>query len=135
MGNQLNGRCLCGEVSYRVEERFHAFYLCHCAQCQKVTGSGFAANILTSPDNINWLSGSDKITNYEDSLRSFSKAFCQICGSGVPHINKSGTNLVVPAGSLVDQPLKSPTANLFHPESPRWLKHGLLAKSFDGYPE
>lgn len=135
MENKLIGSCLCGEVTYAVEERFEAFYFCHCSQCQKVTGSAFASNILTSPTNINWLTGFDKVMNYEDPNRAFSKAFCKKCGAGVPHINKSKTNLVIPAGSLIDHPSSSPTANLFSSESPEWLAAGLKAKRFRGFPE
>ena len=135
MGNQLTGSCLCGEVTYVVEERFEAFYFCHCAQCQKVTGSAFASNILTSPDNISWLTGFNNVMHYQDPNRAFSKAFCKKCGAGVPHINKSKTNLVIPAGSLIDSPLSSPSANLFKSESPEWLEVGLQAKTFKGFSE
>lgn len=135
MRNQLNGSCLCGEVTYVVEERFEAFYFCHCSQCQKVTGSAFASNILTSTDNIKWLTGANNIKNYENPTRAFSKAFCKNCGAGVPHLNKSKTNLVIPAGSLIDRPSISPTANIFKPEGPSWLEQGLSAKQFKGFPE
>ncbi|HAU67403.1 MAG TPA: aldehyde-activating protein [Gammaproteobacteria bacterium] len=133
--NVLKGSCLCSEVTFSVEERFKAFYLCHCAQCQKLTGSGFASNILTTPDNINWLTGAEHITNYEHPSRAFSKAFCKLCGSGVPFINKSKTTLFIPAGSLTEKPSIVPTAKIFKAESPEWLKQGLNAKSYDGFPD
>jgi len=134
MTKKLSGSCLCGVVQYLVKDGFDAFYLCHCEQCQKVTGSGFAANILTTPDAISWVSGEDWLVNYEHPERAFSKAFCKVCGSGLPHINKSGKNLVIPAGSL-DQPLNlSPEANLFVSESPVWLDIGLSAKKFRAFP-
>lgn len=135
MNKILNGSCLCGDVSYSVQERFEAFYLCHCEQCQKVTGSAFASNILTSFDNLEWLSGESNIVNYKDKVRDFSKAFCGNCGAGVPHINSKKTHWVVPVGSLIDAPASSPTANLFRTESPDWLAEGLAAKSFKGFPE
>jgi hypothetical protein len=135
MKTNLNGSCLCGDVRYSVEERFEAFYLCHCEQCRKVTGSAFASNILTSADNIEWLSGEDKIVNYQDKTRDFSKAFCGICGAGVPYVNRKKTHLVIPAGSLNNAPSSSPKANLFKSESPCWLTEGLAAKSFKGFPE
>ncbi|WP_123711416.1 GFA family protein [Sinobacterium caligoides] len=48
----LIGKCLCGTVKFSVADRFKAFYLCHCKQCQQLTGSAFASNIFTGPDNI-----------------------------------------------------------------------------------
>lgn len=135
MGNRLTGACLCGEVSYSVATDFDAFYFCHCEQCQKVTGSAFAANIITSIDNIEWHTGQSQVINYDHPNRAFSKAFCSKCGSGLPHTNKSRTSLVIPAGSLDQQPAISPTANLFDPESPAWLAAGLSAQKFKRYPE
>ena len=135
MGRRLKGSCQCGEIRYSVEEDFEAFYLCHCSQCQKTTGSAFASNILTSIDNIEWHSGEENIVNYQDKARDFSKSFCANCGAGVPYINKKMTHIVIPAGSLNDAPSSSPKANLFRPESPDWLTEGLSAKSFKGFPE
>ncbi len=134
MTSMLKGKCLCGSVTFAIKYDFDAFYLCHCEQCQKVTGTAFAANILTQVDNIEWRSGEKLIVNYQDNERDFSKAFCGQCGSGVPHINKSKTQLVIPAGSLTDALQISPSANLFKNESPPWLEHGLSAKSFNGFP-
>ncbi|MEM7358659.1 MAG: GFA family protein [Pseudomonadota bacterium] len=96
----LKGSCLCGEVTYRITEEPETFYFCHCEQCRKVTGSGFAANIITKVDNIEWLSGSELLNHFDHPDGDFSKTFCRLCGSGVPHINKSKTALVIPAGSL-----------------------------------
>lgn len=135
MTKRLNGRCLCGDVKYSVQEDFEEFYLCHCDQCQKVTGSAFASNIVSSIDNIEWLSGEDKIIKYQDKARNFSKAFCANCGSGIPYINKNRTHLVIPAGSLIDTPSSSPTSNLFKPESPDWFADGIQSKSYEGFSE
>lgn len=135
MTDVLRGSCLCEAVTYSVENRFEAFYFCHCEQCQKVTGSGFASNIITSPENIEWLTGFENVRVFEHPSREFSKGFCKKCGAGVPYINKSKTNLVIPAGSLIDLPTISPIANLFKGESPRWLEAGLLAKNFNGFPK
>ena len=71
---------------------------------------------------------------YQDPLRDFTKAFCTICGAGVPHINRSETRLVIPAGSLVDSPTISPSANLFTADSPGWFTSGMPLKSFKRWP-
>ena len=49
------------------------------------------------PDNIKWLSGQAKITNYHHPSSEFSKYFCTakyfctVCGSPVEFINKTKT--------------------------------------------
>lgn len=134
MDNILKGRCLCGAVKFEVKESFKAFYLCHCKQCQQLTGSAFASNIFTDPGNIVWLKGKEQVSVYEHPTRGFSKAFCKCCGSAVPFINKSGKSLVIPAGSLTDNPRIIPEASIFNSEKPCWLNEGLEAKTFDGFP-
>jgi len=131
----LMGECLCGSIKFSVKDSFRAFYQCHCKQCQQLTGSAFASNILTDPDNIEWITGQRKTTNYVHPSRDFSKSFCTTCGSAVPFINKSKTSLIVPAGSLNTLPDIQPQANIFTSEKACWLKPGLRAPDFTGFPE
>jgi hypothetical protein len=135
MSKKLTGECLCGNVRFSVTDSFKAFYQCHCKQCQQLTGSAFASNIFTDPDNIEWLSGQATITNYEHPSREFSKSFCTTCGSALPFINKTKTSLIVPAGSLNDLPEIQPQANIFTSEEACWLKSGLQAENFSGFPK
>jgi hypothetical protein len=131
----LNGECLCGKVKYQLEDKFNAFYLCHCKQCQQLTGSAFASNMFTDPENITWLQGKDNISSYEHPTRNFSKSFCITCGSAVPYINKSRKSLIVPAGSLKDKPNITPQANIFDLEKACWLDEGINAQIFEGFPK
>jgi hypothetical protein len=135
MKKVLNGGCLCGAVKFELEDRFKAFYLCHCKQCQQLTGSAFASNIFTDPENISWLKGKESVSVYEHPSREFSKAFCVHCGSAVPFVNKSGKSLIVPAGSLTDTPSIVPQANIFDKERAYWLNKGLQSEAFNDFPE
>ena len=129
----LTGGCLCGAVNFSLKDSFQSFYFCHCQQCKQLTGSAFAANLATDKSNITWLSGQDKVSNYEHPSRNFSKAFCRQCGSALPFINKTGTSLVVPAGSLNDPPEMKPQANIFIAEEALWLSDASKVKNFLGF--
>ncbi len=135
MSKILTGECLCGHVKFSMNDNFKAFYHCHCKQCQQLTGSAFASNIFTDPDNIEWVSGEGNVVTYEHPEREFSKAFCRECGSALPFVNKTKTSLIVPAGSLNEMPDIKPQANIFSSEEACWLKEGLEAKNFSGFPE
>jgi len=134
MTKMLTGECLCGSVKFKLEDNFKAFYQCHCKQCQQLTGSAFASNLFTAPENIEWLSGQDSILSYEHESRGFSKSFCKTCGSALPVINKSKTSLLVPAGSLNEFPELQPQANIFTAEKSCWFQAGLNAENFVGFP-
>ncbi|MGH1539419.1 MAG: GFA family protein [Arenicella sp.] len=135
MNGVLTGGCLCGDVTFEVKPEFKAFYLCHCKQCQQLTGSAFAANLFTEPDNIVWLKGQDKVTAYVHPTREFTQSFCSSCGSAVPAINKSGKSLIVPSGSLLQDHEAVPDANIFSTEKVCWFNDGASAKEFKAFPE
>ncbi|MFT5573637.1 MAG: hypothetical protein ACI9FR_002572 [Cryomorphaceae bacterium] len=131
----LKGACLCGAVQFSVKDNFKAFYQCHCKQCQQLTGSAFASNLLTETDNIEWAVGGENVQTFEHPTREFSKSFCAICGSALPFVNKPKTSLIVPAGSLFDVPTIKLQANIFTAEQACWFEGGLEAKNFDAYPQ
>lgn len=135
MHKKITGGCLCGEVTFSLNNTFKTFFQCHCDQCKQLTGSAFASNAFTDVTNIRWHSGQDNITEYSHPTRGFSKSFCRVCGSALPFVNKSKTSLIVPVGSLSENPDIVPQANIFVSEEAPWLKEGINAKRFDGFPE
>ena len=131
----LTGGCLCGAVSFDVEDDFRLFQLCHCTQCQKTTGTAHASNLFTDPKNIRWRSGEDAIARYDVEGRSITNAFCRHCGSRMPFLSKSGHVLAVPAGSLDGTPSKKPEANIFWPERAGWYDEALAAAHYASFIE
>lgn len=132
---KISGSCLCGVVTFEIKNEFAHFQLCHCTQCQKMSGSAHASNLFTKPDYITWLSGEDGVHRYDVKGRKFSNAFCRECGSRVPFVSLSGRMLAVPAGSLDGEPNKSPQANIFWPERAAWYDEALQTPHFDRYIE
>lgn len=135
MVDNISGGCLCGAVTYSVENKFSAFHFCHCEQCRKITGSSHASNLFAKVDAIEWFSGLDNIKRFDYPNRGFTKAFCGECGSGVPFVSLSGKVLLVPAGSLNESPHLLPEDNIFWVERASWFDKGIYAECFDGFPE
>jgi len=135
MSRVINGNCLCGKVKFTTNDAFMRFYQCHCEQCRKLTGSAFASNLFTVINNIDWVCGSEYTVRYEHPDRDFAKAFCRECGSALPYVNKVGSALVIPAGSLNYEPSIKPTANIFMGDKVLWPEKFTLAKQFEGFPE
>ncbi|MBB3063679.1 GFA family protein [Microbulbifer rhizosphaerae] len=135
MKDAITGGCVCGEVLFSIEDDFENFYFCHCEQCRKMTGSAHASNLFTRPDNIKWEKGFDSVKRYDHPTRTFSQAFCTHCGSALPYVSKSGKALVVPAGSLDEEPKKALDAQIFCSEETEWHKVGLSSPKHSGFPE
>jgi hypothetical protein len=57
MANDLQGRCACGAVRYRLGSAPMFVHCCHCRDCQRQTGSAFVINALIEPDRISLLAG------------------------------------------------------------------------------
>ncbi|MGB2742220.1 MAG: GFA family protein [Cognaticolwellia sp.] len=134
MTNIITGSCCCGDVAFTLEDNFNKFFFCHCEQCRKLTGTAHASNLFTSPTNINWVHGIDKIKRYDHQERSFSKAFCENCGSGLPFISQSGKSLIVPAGSLDNEPSKVLDAQIFCSEQAEWHNIGVTVAKTASFP-
>lgn len=134
MSKVISGGCCCGKVTFELVDNFKKFFFCHCEQCRKLTGSAHAANLFTSYDNLQWTKGAQNIKRFDHPSRSFSKVFCMDCGSALPMLSQSGQVLIVPAGSLNDEPTKSVDAQIYCEEQTNWHKAGLAAVKVEGFP-
>lgn len=120
MSNTYSGSCLCGEVRFEIEGEFERFYLCHCEYCRKDTGSAHAANLFSSTATLNWLSGANKVRQFNLPATQHSKCFCPTCGSALPVMQTNGGLLIVPAGSLNSEVRIRPNAHIFVASRAGW---------------
>ena len=134
MQERIFGSCLCGTVKFSVENAFSQIYICHCEQCRKITGADRAANAFIEPANLVWISGSEEISRFDFPGRSFSKAFCTKCGSGVPYLSSDETTFVVPLGVLQGDPKSDQANRIFSVERPTWSRNSDGFPSFKGFP-
>lgn len=115
------GSCLCGSVRFEVRLPFRDFVNCHCSRCHKATGSAYAANALVEPDALRWLAGQDRTRRFDlPSARSFATAVCADCGCPVPHATRNGAAVIVPAGSLDDDPGARPSRHVHWSSRAAW---------------
>jgi hypothetical protein len=118
----VGGACLCGKVAFEVDLPFIKFVRCHCSRCRKATGSAFASNAYVSPEAFRWIVGEDQVARFDlPQARSFSTSFCRCCGSPLPHATRSGREMIIPAGSLVDDPGVAPAIEACWLSRARWL--------------
>ncbi len=135
MSDVINGGCLCGRVKFQVTPPFIAFHVCHCSQCQRSTGSAHASNIFCDKENIEWLQGEDLVRRFDpEEAGVISKAFCTHCGSLVPYISAKNGKLVIPAGSLSDDPGITPQDNIFWEDRASWYDSVITAPRFGAFP-
>ena len=81
---KVHGRCHCGAITYEAEVEPGSVNVCHCLDCQMLTGSAFRANIAAPADRFRIVAG--KPREYVKTADSGAKrvhAFCGECGSPV----------------------------------------------------
>jgi hypothetical protein len=81
---KVQGQCHCGAITYEGEVEPDTIVICHCSDCQRLSGSAFRANILASADGFRILTGTPRqYVKTADSGAQRVHAFCEICGSPV----------------------------------------------------
>ena len=121
MSKKTRGSCLCNAVNYQFSGPEYVFQYCHCSRCRKFTGSAHAANIIVDPKQFEWLTGEDLVGRYEHpEAKHFATCFCTRCGSSLPWLAKSGRSMVIPAGTLDQDPGIRPIHNIFWKDRAPW---------------
>lgn len=131
----MKGSCLCGSVRYEVEPPFRLFQYCHCSRCRKFTGSAHASNIFVAPEQFRWTSGENLVGRFEQpGAKYFATCFCKQCGSSLPWLVQGGKNLVIPAGSLDDDPQITPKHSIHWASKACWYKESGELPKYDELP-
>lgn len=83
MSASKTGGCACGAIRYTATDKADYQLICHCRQCQQISGTGHGAQFSAAADST--LIEGD-ITFYDmeaDSSGTVSSGFCGQCGSPI----------------------------------------------------
>jgi hypothetical protein len=79
---KIDGQCHCGYISYEAEIDPDRVSICHCTDCQTLTGSAYRVTVLTSRDGVRLTANMPKIyTKTGANGRKRHQYFCPKCGS------------------------------------------------------
>jgi len=78
----ITGGCHCGHVTYEAELDTQRVAICHCVDCQRLTGSPFRVTAVVSESDLKLTGGRPKMyKRVADSGRVRQQYFCPECGS------------------------------------------------------
>jgi len=81
---KIDGRCHCGYITYQAEIDPEKVMICHCSDCQTLSGSAFRTVVLTRENTFKLLSGEPKIyVKTGESGTSRPQSFCPQCGTPI----------------------------------------------------
>lgn len=132
---KISGSCLCGEVSYEFTGPTKVFQYCHCTRCQKITGTAHASNIIIDPTHFKWTKGENNVGRFElPEAKHFASSFCKTCGSTLPWVTQSAKAMIVPAGTLDDDPKVKPQHNIYYKDKACWYEDINSLVKYDELP-
>jgi hypothetical protein len=80
---KVDGHCHCGAISFEAEVDPARVYVCHCADCQVLTGSAYRVNVLADGATFRVSGAATEYVKTADSGNRRVQAFCPTCGTPV----------------------------------------------------
>lgn len=140
MSHKYSGKCLCGNITYVVEGQPVVVAQCHCAECQRLSGTGHTvgAMFLASAVTLNVkLSGKLSEFKYTSAKGSeVTKAFCAGCGSAIYGKNsRMPDHLTLTLGSMDDSSKLDVEVVIFERDKQHWEQPGQEVMKFATQPD
>ena len=81
---KVDGRCHCGRIIYKAEIDRATVGICHCTDCQMLTGSAYRVSVPAPAETFRLLSGQPKVyVKTADSGNKRAHSFCPDCGTPI----------------------------------------------------
>jgi len=121
---KIDGRCHCGYIAYEADVDPEKVMLCHCADCQTLSGSAFRTVVFTRENTFKLLSGELKIyVKTGESGTKRPQSFCPECGTPIySSTTGEGPKVhVIRVGTVSQRDQLIPKLQLWCRSSQRWL--------------
>jgi len=137
-GMTITAECACGRLQVSVESEPMMMAICHCAFCQKRTGSVFQVGAYFPPDEPIEVRGETKAYNglEIDGVgnavgASVTYNFCPTCGSTVYWVSDGEAGILgIAAGNIVGIELQAPGMELYTKNRHGWVLPVASAQQF-----
>jgi hypothetical protein len=134
---RIDGRCHCGYITYEAEVDPEKVIICHCTDCQTLSGSAFRTVVLTREDTFKLLSG--ELTIYVKTAESGTKrpqAFCPQCGTPIYSATLGEGPKVhgIRVGTARQRDELVPKAQLWARSSQQWIDDVNSIRKFETQP-
>lgn len=115
-----SGQCLCGAVSFKIENGISDIIHCHCSLCRKNSGTAYATNGFVNTEDFQIVSGQDNL-----SIFSFkpgrNRHFCKTCGSPIYSSNEDDKSRIrIRLGAIDSNVTERPISHNFVTSKANW---------------
>jgi hypothetical protein len=114
MPQKLSGGCACGAIRYECDAHQIIMMNCHCRDCQKASGSGYAAIVVVPKAAIQIRGEQCYHKVIGQSGKATERGFCPNCGSPMTVTSERRPDVLgLQAGSLDDPSTYQPMMDVF----------------------
>ena len=131
----MTGGCLCGAVRYECSGEPVFALLCHCRDCQRQSGSAYAAAVRLPAASFRVTQGAPKLyVKTADSGNQVSRAFCPECGCMLFLRVSARPDLVgIRVGTLDDPAALPPDVHIYTRSKLPWVALPQGIPAFEAY--
>jgi hypothetical protein len=113
--------CRCGQLTATCEGEPVRISVCHCLECQKRSGSAFAAQARWPEDRVAVAGEASEWRRTADSGHVATYRFCPRCGSTVAYVIEGWPGLIaVPLGAFADPAFPPPRFSVYEHRKHPW---------------
>jgi hypothetical protein len=129
------GGCMCGAVRVRAEAEPIFAGVCHCSNCQRLTGSAFSCEVAVPRESVAIEGETREFRHRGDSGQDLVNTFCPVCGVRVcvEAMVMPGVAMV-PVGILDDRSFFGGATHIYCDSAQPWVAFPAGAARFGKAP-
>jgi hypothetical protein len=134
---KINGACHCGELAFEAEIDAEKVLVCHCDDCQMLSGSAFRSVVMSKPDGLMFTQGTPKEyikTAQSGNLRA--QGFCGNCGSAIyaTSVGEGAKVYGIRLGTVMQRNMLAPKFQIWCNSAQPWLEQLASLPAFPAGP-
>ncbi|MGF6533911.1 hypothetical protein P3T20_004715 [Paraburkholderia sp. GAS206C] len=115
--------CACGQLTATTSGAPVGVSVCHCLDCQRRTGSVFAAQARFPAGSVTITGTSNTFVRVGDGGSKSTFHFCPTCGSRVYYTNEERENsIIITVGAFADPTFPAPTFSVYEERMHSWVE-------------
>jgi hypothetical protein len=130
---KIDGKCHCGQITYEAEIDPGEVYICHCTDCQAISGTAFRWAVPVAEADFKLLTGKPKTyLKKSDGGATSHQLFCPECASPLYSFSDGDgpRSFYLRLGTARQRAELKPRAELWCRSAQGWAAHLALSKKF-----
>lgn len=135
---KIDGGCHCGHISFEAEIDPEKVVVCHCTDCQTMSGGAFRSVAFSAMDGFKLLSGELKIyVKTAESGTHRQQSFCPECGTPIyaTSVKDGPKNYGIRVGAIRQRAKLVPKFQIWTRSAQHWLSDLENIKKLEQQPQ